>query len=81
MTGGSGTYSLENLLPSDICQSPIKFLDFAHDVVDLGLVLGLDPGGRTDGHVDSQLDAAHRRASVGEPASHADGRRAGRREA
>ena len=45
------TYSLEDLLPSDVGQPRVQLLDLGHDIVDLALVLALNLACGADGHV------------------------------
>lgn len=52
------TYSLEDLLPSDVVQSSIQVLDTCRDVLNLVLVAAFDLVGLTDNEVKRQLDTA-----------------------
>ena len=75
------SYALKHLLPSNISQPAIQFLDLPHNTIDRALILALDLTRLTDRQIDRQLDAAHSRPSAREPAAYTDGGRAGRREA
>jgi len=52
------TYTLENLLPSDIVESRVQVLDPLGQVVHLALVAALDLARLADGEVNVELDAA-----------------------
>ena len=63
---------MEDLLPSDISQPPIKLLDLGDNAVDLPLVLTLDLARLANGQIYRQLDTSARDAGIGEPSSYAD---------
>lgn len=52
------TYTLEDLLSSDVVEAGVEVLDTCCDVLDLSLVAALDLVGLADDEVEGQLDAA-----------------------
>ena len=72
MSGTSGTYTLEHLLPLDIVQPRIEVLDTVANRLELILVRALNLVGLADDEVEGQADAAVG-AAGGEPAAAAGG--------